>query len=385
MNIDKQNLVVSVIVPARNEEACLASCLESVVTQTGIDFEIIVVDDASTDRTAEVARSFSTAHVGAGALTRPNDHTNHGGTVTPARPKLTLISAPPLPENWTGKNNAMAAGAKVATGKWLLFSDADTVHKPGSLVRAVAEAEQHGSALLSYSPEQEVHSFWEKAVMPVIFAELAATYPPSKVNDPASPVAAANGQYLLISHETYDAVGGHTQVAGDLLEDVAMARLVKSSGRKIFFRYGSDAVRTRMYRGWSQMKEGWTKNLALLFKHPAGRALVFLMFWALSWVAFVLGFAAIESAYWKVAVYVLPVFFLYGRIARGKFSSASNLIAIVYGIPIAASLLLKSASLHRRGGVMWKGRVYRGWLRGPVASAEFMESVEDLPVQERPL
>ena len=107
--------------------------------------------------------------------------------------KLTLISAPPLPENWTGKNNAMAAGAKVATGKWLLFSDADTVHKPGSLVRAVAEAEQHGSALLSYSPEQEVHSFWEKAVMPVIFAELAATYPPSKVNDPASPVAAANG------------------------------------------------------------------------------------------------------------------------------------------------------------------------------------------------
>ena len=274
MNIDKQNLVVSVIVPARNEEACLASCLESVVTQTGIDFEIIVVDDASTDRTAEVARSFSTADIGEGALTRPNDHTNHGGTVTPARPKLTLISAPPHPENWTGKNNAMAAGAKVATGKWLLFSDADTVHKPGSLVRAVAEAEQHGSALLSYSPEQEVHSFWEKAVMPVIFAELAATYPPSKVNDPASPVAAANGQYLLISREAYDKVGGHTQIASDLLEDVAMARLVKSSGRKIFFRYGGDAVRTRMYRTWSQMKEGWTKNLALLFPRPRSLALL---------------------------------------------------------------------------------------------------------------
>src|SRR5947207_4051428 len=99
--------------------------------------------------------------------------------------------------------------------------------------------------------------------MPVIFAELASTYPPKKVNDPTSPIAAANGQYLLISREAYDAVGGHTKIAGDLLEDVAMARLVKSSGRKIFFRYGGDAVRTRMYRSFAQMKEGWTKYLAM--------------------------------------------------------------------------------------------------------------------------
>src|SRR5215469_14135831 len=119
-----QNPVVSVIVPARNEEACLAQCLESLVAQVGIEFEIIVVDDASTDRTAEIARSFiahsqdylpgsivssSTNHVGAGALTRPT---------------LLVISAPPLPESWTGKNNAMSTGAKIAKGKWLLFTDA---------------------------------------------------------------------------------------------------------------------------------------------------------------------------------------------------------------------------------------------------------------------
>ena|SRR5438128_7260282 len=163
---------VSIIVPARNEEACLALCLESLVSQTGIGFELIVVDDASTDRTAEIARSFE---------------------------GITVINAGPLPDHWTGKNNAMSAGAKAAKGKWLLFTDADTVHQPGSLARAVAEAEQHGAALLSYSPEQEVRGFWEKAVMPVIFAELAAAYPPKKVNDPASPIAAANGQYLLVS------------------------------------------------------------------------------------------------------------------------------------------------------------------------------------------
>ena len=83
---------------------------------------------------------------------------------------------------------------------------------------------QRGAALLSYSPEQEVHGFWEKAVMPVIFAELAATYRPALVSDPRSPAAAANGQYILIAREAYDAVGGHAAVSGSLLEDVALAR-----------------------------------------------------------------------------------------------------------------------------------------------------------------
>src|SRR5438876_7053711 len=247
---------VSVIVPARNEEACLGACLESLVAQTGINFEIIVVDDDSTDRTAEIARSFSEGVGNDSPGVDARGHTGHVGADAHVHPHIAVISAPPLPEGWTGKNNAMSAGAKVAKGKWLLFTDADTVHKPGSLARSVAEAEQHGAALLSYSPEQEVHGFWEKAVMPVIFAELAATYPPKKVNDPASPIAAANGQYLLISREAYDSVGGHARIASDLLEDVAMARMMKSSGRRIFFRYGGDAVRTRMYRSFAQMKEG---------------------------------------------------------------------------------------------------------------------------------
>jgi GT2 family glycosyltransferase len=269
-----------------------------------------------------------------------------------------VIMAPPLPRGWTGKNNAMSAGAKIAKGKWLLFTDADTVHKPGSLAHAVAEAQQHGAALLSYSPEQEVRTFWEKAVMPVIFAELAATFPPSKVSDPASPIAAANGQYLLISREAYDGIGGHTKIAGDLLEDVAMARLVKSSARKIFFRYGGDAVRTRMYRSWSQMKEGWTKNLALLFKHPIRRASILLILWAVSWIAFALGLAALASGSWRVAYYLVPAILLYARIARAKFRFSANLIAATLGVPIVTYLLLCSAWLHKNGRVAWKGRKY---------------------------
>ena len=198
---------VSVIVPARNEEASLGACLESLTNQTGVSSEIIVVDDASTDRTREIAQSF---------------------------PSVRVVDAGPLPARWTGKNNAMAAGAKVAAGEWLLFTDADTVHLPGSLARAVAEASQLGASLLSYSPEQEVHGFWQKAVMPVIFAELAATYRPALVSDPRSPAAAANGQYILIARAAYDAVGGHAAVSASLLEDVALARAVKASGAQDF-------------------------------------------------------------------------------------------------------------------------------------------------------
>jgi glycosyltransferase involved in cell wall biosynthesis len=236
--------VVSIIVPARNEEACLAACLQSLVQQDGVTREILVVDDDSTDRTAAIGKSF---------------------------PGVRVLSTRPLAPGWYGKANACQTGADAARGRWLLFTDADTMHKPGSLARAVAEAERHGAVLLSYSPEQEVHGLAQRTLMPLIFAELACTYRPQEVSDPSSPQAAANGQYLLLTREAYEAVGGHAAVAGDLLEDVALATLVKRSGRKLQFRFGGDAVRTRMYRSNTQMREGWTKNLVLLF--PSARKL----------------------------------------------------------------------------------------------------------------
>src|SRR6185312_2927348 len=285
-------------------------------------------------------------------------------------PGVKVISAPPLPENWTGKNNATAAGAKVATGKWLLFTDADTVHKPGSLARAVAEAEREGAALLSFSPEQEVRTFLEKAVMPVIFAELASKYPPSKVRDPNSPIAAANGQYLMISREAYDAVGGYDKVASDLLEDVAMARLVKSSGRKIWFRYGGDAVRTRMYRNWSQMKEGWTKNLALLFSKSGElgqlRIWQFVIMvsapwglWRGYWRAFhdlslptILRWDHLASA---VVLYALFLWWSIEYLIRMRRSHAGWLSVLLglLGLPLFGYLLLRSHRAYKRAQFDW--------------------------------
>ena len=324
---------VSIIVPARNEEASLADCLQSLVTQTGVRFEIIVIDDHSTDRTREIAESFS----------------SHDA-------KVCIIEADPLPANCTGKNNAVSTGARAARGQWLLFTDADTVHLPGSLARAVAEAEQFNADMLSYSPEQIAVTFWEMAILPVVFAELARQYPPTKVSDPNSPVAAANGQYILIRREAYDAIGGHTAVANEILEDVALARLVKQSGRKLRFRYAADAVRTRMYRSFAQLREGWTKNLALLFPNPGERAVEMLFFWTILWVGFLVPplrllwilFCAFGFAY------------LFQRIKRAKFPDRMTFRAVLFGLPIYAYLLLRSKRAHGKGTVSWKGRTYAG-------------------------
>src|SRR5207247_9753101 len=134
------------------------------VAQTGVMLWIIVVYDGATDRTREFAQSFSGVRV---------------------------VDAGPLPRGWTGKNNAMSAGAKQARGKWLLFTDADTLHSLTSLARGLTEAELCQAQLLSYSPEQAVRRLWEKAVMPVIFAGPAGTYPSAKVDDAGSSVASA--------------------------------------------------------------------------------------------------------------------------------------------------------------------------------------------------
>ena len=244
---------ISVIVPARNEEASLADCLQSLVAQTGLTFEIIVVDDHSTDRTRAIADII---------------------------PHSARHRSRPAPRGLDRQEQRRYRGARQARGEWLLFTDADTVHLPGSLAAALKEAQENGAELLSYSPEQIAVTFWEMATLPVVFAELARQYSPSKVSDPASPIAAANGQYILIRRETYDAIGGHAAIADDILEDVALARAVKKSGRKIRFRYAADRVRTRMYRNYRQLRDGWTKNLALLFPNPGWLAAKTLVLWA---------------------------------------------------------------------------------------------------------
>ncbi len=366
MSISADQPDVSVIVPARNEEAVLARCLRSLIGQSGQGYEIIVVDDYSADRTREIAAALP----------------------------VNTITADPLPEGWTGKCNAVWSGAKVAKGKWLLFTDADTKHTSRSIAAGLQEAESAGAAMLSYSPEQEVHSLAERALMPVIFAELAKTYRPREVSDPSSPAAAANGQYLLIQREAYFAVGGHAAVARAVLEDVQLARLVKRAGFKLKFR-SSDAVSTRMYRNFSQMWEGWTKNLALLFPRP--RWLVIKR--SLEFAIIVLSIAALPVAIIDRNLIGITISGLLAitftglflrRIRQAHFHWVSNLLA-VFGLPLFAVLLLNSYISHKRGLVRWKGRLYgarESQLPGRLKPAVESESVvmsageHDLPNPE---
>ena len=351
-------MLLSVIVPARNEEDVLQPCLESLAAQSsngfalGRDWELLLVDDHSTDRTAELAR-----HV----------------------PGVTVLEAGPLQPGWTGKANALWGAAGVARGEWLLFTDADTTHEPGSLERAMREAEQAHAGLLSYSPRQQVSGFWQRALMPLVFAELALAYPPARVSDPASRLAAANGQFLMVRRQAYFAAGGHAAVAHSLLEDVDLARAVKASGRKIFFRYGRDAVRTRMYRNFAQLREGWTKNLALLF--PSSLKLA-----ALRSGEFVLiAGGTISAGLFAISgVLLLPILVggialtLYSafliRIRKAHFSWDANALAI-FGLPFFSYLLLRSRFRHRGGNVNWKGRIYRSSSNARMNRAGAGESV----------
>jgi glycosyltransferase involved in cell wall biosynthesis len=349
------SLELSVIVPARNEERLLPGCLASLLSQSDLGFalgeqwELLLVDDESRDRTAAIAAEAARSHAG-----------------------VTVLVPPPLGAGegagFTGKNNACWTAAQQAKGRWLLFTDADTVHEAGDLSRALHEAEKHHAVLLSYSPRQIVTGFWQRVVMPLVFSELASVYPPKQVSDPGSRLAAANGQFLMVERDAYFAVGGHRAVGREVLEDVALAQNIKrssdSSGkaRVIRFRYAPDALSARMYATLPEMMEGWTKNLAELFPRPlflaAWRILDLLLFFGIP--AFALGLPYLVS--WQrwvlLLIWARTLWRFYSRVAKSNFPAADCALSIL-GVPLFVFLLVRSFIHHRiNKAVYWKGRSY---------------------------
>ena len=331
---------LSVIVPARNEADVLRPCLESLLVQSepGFalteDWELLLVDDGSTDATRSIALDLA---------------------------NVTVLDPDPLQPGWTGKANAVWTAAGKSQGEWLLFTDADTIHNAGNLQRALHEAQHAELAMLSYSPRQVVTGLWQRALMPLIFSELALAYPPEKVSDPSSRVAAANGQFLMVQRPAYFQVGGHSAVAGSLLEDVDLAILLKRSKFPIRFRYAPDALSTRMYRSFGAMMEGWTKNLARLFAFPlmiAGwRALDLLLLFGLPVLLWHF-YAQPITRYALAAVWLRVLWRFYARVAKSNFS-ASDCALSLFALPLFCLLLVRSWWQHTvRSQVAWKGRTY---------------------------
>ncbi len=326
---------VSAIVPARNEEATIAAAVESLAAQPEIN-EIIVINDQSTDGTAAALKQLSARYS-----------------------QLRVIETQQLPAGWVGKNYAVSLGAAQATGEWLLFTDADGVHLPGSTARALADAAETGAGLVSYSPEQETRTWWEKALIPFVYTRLAHKYSYDAVNHPDSPAAAASGQYLMIRREDYTRIGGHAAVAGEVLEDVALARIAKQAGVRLHFASGSGIMRVRMYRTFAAMWQGWTKNLYPLMggtSRATGREL----FRVVPWIPLlVLPFTLLHLIWGALGVALLA-----GRHAayaadlrRNRFPTA---LALYYmpGVALYAAALLNSEWRYARGSVEWKGREY---------------------------
>jgi chlorobactene glucosyltransferase len=340
--------LVSVIIPARNEEENIARCLKSVVNQDYGNYEVIVIDDESTDGTAYEIERF---------------RKDFG--------RIKSLRNTALRSGWTGKNQALSIGVNEAKGDWFLFLDADTELYPGAISRALGFCASNGISMVSFSPEQVVQGFWEKAIQPVIFEFLDSRYDYGRINNPDMEDAAANGQFILIERRVYEEVGGHEALKDRVLEDLELARRVKQRGFRIHFSYGGGIVRCRMYRSLGDMINGWTRSLFPLLDYNWMALLrVVLGLGLFSVFPVVLLFCSfflmlIKSVFLHVLVFALAVglvilllFSKWKRFRRLNYPRASTFL---YPLGAAFSMVLFLFSTYRtlRGGIRWKGREYR--------------------------
>ena len=260
---------MTVVIPAFNEAGNIEACVRSVLASATPcrNWSLIVVDDDSTDETVNAAlRAGSDAQ------------------------QFRLIQAGPRPtvERWVGKNWDCSKAVEQVSSDWLLFIDADVRLKPDALQRALAQAVEEDADLLSLAPRLSCGCLAEWMVQPIMASLLGLGFPILETNDPASPVAFAAGPFMLFKTSTYTRIGGHRALAGEVVEDLALARAIKAGGHRLRYLLGLDAVDLRMYSDLAALWEGWTKNWFLgLDSDPIkalGAALVVVLMFAVPWL-----------------------------------------------------------------------------------------------------
>jgi chlorobactene glucosyltransferase len=337
--------LLSVVVPARNESATIETVVRSVLASTYAPLELLVVDDRSTDDTAAIVLG----------LAAEDD-------------RLRLVSGAPLPDGWYGKPWACLQGYRSARGQLLLFTDADTRHQPELLARAVGALRAEGAELVTVAPHQRCESFWERVVMPQIWLLLGVRYHPARVNRARRErEVIANGQFMLMPRESYQAVGTHGAVRHEVAEDLALAQAFYRAGRRIHFAFAERLMETRMYRSLPQLIEGWSKNVYLGGRRsfpaePVLRALVPAMllaaflFWLIPPTVLVIAGAttglgpaaaaatALSALFWMLISYGMKIPCWYG---------------LLYPFGALIGLYIGARSTWRGGRrVEWRGRVY---------------------------
>jgi chlorobactene glucosyltransferase len=341
---------VSVLIPARNEEHRILLCLESLLNQNYSNFEILVLDDRSEDNTSKVVR-------------------NLGGK------NVRLIAGKPLPSGWIGKSWACHQLAELARGDLLLFTDADTIHSPGTISAVVRRQLETDADLLTVWPFQITRTWSEKLVIPLLYVVASGflvhwllvwsqraswilrLIPP----DSMRALGVANGQFLLFRRTCYEQIGGHETVRDHLVEDVALGREVAAravDGYKLITCNGTRLVQCRMYRSLGEMWEGFTKNLWPVFD---GNTLGFVVAILLQTCLMVLPFFLVVVSPTMEPIAEIGLIYLIRVVTAIRFrTSWLSVILHPIGYLLALSIALNSLQRTNGPGVTWKGRVYKG-------------------------
>jgi chlorobactene glucosyltransferase len=332
---------VSVLIPARDEEANIASAIERTLNQSMPAQEILVYNDHSTDRTEEIVQSLSMRDS-----------------------RVRLIKPRALPEGWCGKTFACSRLAAEARGEWLLFIDADTILESDAVGRIVGEAERRSLTLLSCWPGLVLRGFWEKALMPMLNFVVFTLFPaPLSVTMKLPALGLAHGACILIRRAEYEETEGHSMVKGELFEDTALSRAWRAAGQRGLCLDGQEVVKVRMYDSLAGIWTGFQKNVYPAFKHE----LSFWLFWIFHFIFFVMpfilviaqGFAGILSpmaagmACAALLCRLLQAF-------RFGYSLWSVLLHPFSEIALLALALVSWYKCNKGTGVVWKGRSYRG-------------------------
>jgi chlorobactene glucosyltransferase len=341
---------ISVIVPARNEEGNIRGCVQALLGQNYPAFEVIVVDDRSTDNTPYI-------------LAEMQAEKREG--------RFLVVAGEELPPGWAGKPHALVQGVKAARGDWLCFVDADTFASPLLLVSTLKAARETGADLFTMLTYQQLESFWEKVVLPLIFTGLSVGFPGWRVNDPDKPDAIASGQFILIKREVYRASGGHASVRERIDEDKALAELVKGLGYRLILADGRLVARTRMYTNLKGIWEGFTKNIYLGLRDRLGLLLFGGMVGLLGalvlpfWLAGGLFWLGVEGG-WQPAIIsaqaaLLWAYLLFVRARQAKALEISPFYA--FSLPLGAlifttMMVTSTINVLSGRGVRWKERVY---------------------------
>jgi glycosyltransferase involved in cell wall biosynthesis len=323
---------LSVVVPARNEEIQLPACLSSLVAQSRPAEELLVVDDNSTDQTARVARELG----------------------------ATVVQPGERPRGWAGKNWAAHAGARVATGDWLLFIDADVVLAPGAIQAALAAAEAHNADVVTFIPGAPCSTLLEALVQPIFLVVLALALDPTRINDPGNSRAAAYGGFLLFRRVAYEAVGGHAAVQGDIVEDLMLARRIKARGLRLRMEVAPELVQAIRPVTWSRL---WDDCARAVFGAVGSSVVLPLIGAAIAFAFLVgpyvlaplgIGFVIAAAIHW-VAVFAVRV--LVGRaFGFDRRLAALQPIGGLFMVMALACAALRN--LRGRTTVRWGNRVY---------------------------